>query len=234
MKSERKYKVYRYTSPSGKVYIGLTCRTLGDRAKGGSGYKGCHVFLNAIKKYGLENFKIEIVSDNLTYDEANWLEQYMIAYHNSFNRKYGYNLTKGGGGSLGFYSAERNAKISKTRMGHPVSEETRRLLSIKNTGKKQSSEAIEKTASAHRGRKRSEETKRKLRAGVKAFYASERGKEVAKARAEKMYAKTIIDENGNIYPTYKKAADALGIEQSTLRVAILEGRPAKGHMCRLL
>ena len=49
--------VYKYTSPSGKIYIGKTKTTLKERAKNnGNGYLNCTIFFRAIQKYGFEKF----------------------------------------------------------------------------------------------------------------------------------------------------------------------------------
>lgn len=73
------YKVYKYTSPSKKIYIGQTYRTLDQRAgKNGINYKQCPKFYNAILKYGFENFKREILKDNLNLKQANYYQQYYI------------------------------------------------------------------------------------------------------------------------------------------------------------
>ena len=47
--------VYRHTSPSGKVYIGITSRTTKKRWAYGYGYKNSTMFESAIKKYGWNN-----------------------------------------------------------------------------------------------------------------------------------------------------------------------------------
>ena len=48
---ERNYIVYKHTSPSNKVYIGITKQTLKARWKNGKGYKNNEHFTYAIKKY---------------------------------------------------------------------------------------------------------------------------------------------------------------------------------------
>ena len=64
------YIVYKHTSPSGKVYIGITGRTVKERwGKNGNGYKYCPYFYRAIKKYGWDNIKHEILYEGLTEDE---------------------------------------------------------------------------------------------------------------------------------------------------------------------
>lgn len=89
--------IYKYTSPSGKIYIGKTKNTLEERAKDeeGSGYKGCTRFYAAIQKYGFCNFKREIIEecDNKILNDK---EQYWIAYYNSTDQNIGYNILSGG------------------------------------------------------------------------------------------------------------------------------------------
>lgn len=46
------WRVYIHISPSKKVYVGITKRTLEKRFANGEGYKTCPIFYNAIKKYG--------------------------------------------------------------------------------------------------------------------------------------------------------------------------------------
>ncbi len=54
---ERKFCVYKHTSPSGKVYIGITCKVPEIRwGTNGYYYRKQTVFYNAIKQYGWENF----------------------------------------------------------------------------------------------------------------------------------------------------------------------------------
>lgn len=93
---ERKWCIYKHTSPSNKVYIGITCQKPTNRwRKNGQGYKSCVVFNNAIQKYGWNNFKHEILETNLTQDEACILEIKYIKKYNS-QVPYGYNVDKGG------------------------------------------------------------------------------------------------------------------------------------------
>lgn len=90
-----KYIVYKHTSPSGKVYIGLTSKkNPKDRWKYGYGYKHNRYFYNAIRKYGWNNIKHEIVASNLTQEEANLLEKKLIAYYKE--REICYNIAEGG------------------------------------------------------------------------------------------------------------------------------------------
>lgn len=94
------YKIYKHTFPNKKVYIGLTCKSINDRWSNGEGYKTQFVY-KAIKKYGWENIKHEVIYYANTLDEANQKEMFYIKKYNSNNCKFGYNLTLGGDGVKG-------------------------------------------------------------------------------------------------------------------------------------
>lgn len=57
----KNYCVYKHTSPSNKVYIGITSQEPERRWKNGNGYKKNLYFTKAIKKYGWDNFAHEIL-----------------------------------------------------------------------------------------------------------------------------------------------------------------------------
>ena len=90
------YIVYKYTSPSGKIYIWQTNQGLHKRYSSGQGYKHSSYFYNAILKYGIENFQSEILKQNLSLEEANYWEIYYISQYDSTNRAKGYNISPGG------------------------------------------------------------------------------------------------------------------------------------------
>lgn len=88
--------VYVHIAPNGKKYYGITSRPPCKRWSRGNGYRGNRHFYNAIQKYGWDNFKHEIIEENLTLEEATELEKEMIQKYNTSCPKYGYNHTKGG------------------------------------------------------------------------------------------------------------------------------------------
>lgn len=128
-----KYTVYKHTCPNSKVYIGITQQVAEKRWLNGNGYKK-QIFYRAIKKYGWDNIKHEILYSNISEKEAKEKEIELISKYNSTNPKYGYNLVKGGQGTIGYH----HTKISKMKM---------RNLKL---GKKLSKGHIEKISKAHR------------------------------------------------------------------------------------
>ena len=161
--------IYKLTSPSGKHYIGQTMN-LKDRKRrfyNPNNFYSGHRLDNAIKKYGVENFKYEILvqivdSDKIKLREKlDELEIFYIEKYDSY--KNGYNMTLGGSGSKGcFQTEESRKKISEkakgrkgSMLGKKLSLEQRKKISERaklNTGSK----------NPFYGKTHSEETKRKI------------------------------------------------------------------------
>lgn len=165
-----KYCVYMHTNKiNGKKYIGQTCQTLKQRCgNNGKAYVGCPYFYKAIIKYGWNNFKHEILFENLSFDEANQKEDAMIKLYNTTDSNNGYNLKGGGanpipnaktrqlisekvlGENNGFYgkhhSIETRKRLSEARKGKYKGKEN------PNYGKKHTQEAKEKMRTSRRGK----------------------------------------------------------------------------------
>ena len=124
----RDYKVYKHTTPSGKVYIGITHRNPLTRWAGGFGYKTQAYFWRAIVKYGWINIKHEILYEGLTKKEAKEIEVRLIKEYNSQDINCGYNIMPGGDihPEMPEYVKE---KLSKARTGKKWSER-RRIAAI--------------------------------------------------------------------------------------------------------
>lgn len=90
------YCVYRHTSPTGKVYIGITQQKPADRWKGGLGYKQNAHFFRAIIKHGWDNFQHDVLCTGFDKDTAYEVERALISAYHSNDKAHGYNLTEGG------------------------------------------------------------------------------------------------------------------------------------------
>jgi len=158
------YLIYKFTSPSGKSYIGQT-KNLKRRIIEHKSKQGCIAFYNSIKKYGIENFNEEILESGLTLEEANDREEYWICKENTIF-PFGYNLHTGGNNHK--CSEETKQKMREAKQN--ISKETIKKMSISATGRKHSAETIKKMRNINSGKnngmfnkKHSEETKQKIR-----------------------------------------------------------------------
>lgn len=118
--------IYKATNIiNGKIYIGKTTTSLKERQyvhkayskKGTSGKKV--IFHNAIRKYGWENFKWEVLCECDDYNILGITETMKIIVNNShYIDGYGYNMTYGGEGCLGYkHSEDARKRISKSKIG---------------------------------------------------------------------------------------------------------------------
>jgi len=111
---------------SGKFYIG---KDMSER----DNYLGSGVKLkDAIKKYGRENFKKEVICKCENYELLNALESFLIFYYDACNPFIGYNMTSGGDGGpvninhpnkLEIYERIRKANTGKNHFTRRMSKE---------------------------------------------------------------------------------------------------------------
>lgn len=162
-----------HTSPSNKVYIGITSQDPKKRWGNGSNYSKHKYFYAAIKKYGWENIRHEILFSGLTETQAKQKEIELIKEHKSTDRNFGYNLTLGGDGVKGYVPTEETRKrigeATRERYNDPAvrAAQSARTSGDNNYwyGKTFCEEHKEKLRLSHLGVKRgphTEETKKKI------------------------------------------------------------------------
>lgn len=161
MDKERTYTVYRHISPSGKMYVGVTSVDPEKRWHNGLGYRGNPYFNSAIKKYGWDNFKHEILFTDLTVEEASFAEQVCIQQWHLTDSNYGYNIAEGGMVNK-IVSDTTKRKISNKLKGKPLSDKTKHKMSESRKGSKHPLYGKYGKDSPNYGKKRTEETKRKM------------------------------------------------------------------------
>jgi group I intron endonuclease len=161
---------------NGKRYVGD--HSTNDLKKDKYLGSGRPAFKNAIKKYGKENFKREILEFFDTKQEAFDAQEKYIKLYKSHVSQCGYNISwKGGhdvknsGPWVGKHlSPAHRKKISEGLKGKNVwskgskhSEETKRKISDSEKGKKISVETMRKMSEASKGKPKSNEHKEKCR-----------------------------------------------------------------------
>jgi group I intron endonuclease len=161
--------VYKITNKiTGDFYIGKTVRTLEQRMKAHmSKHKMGDTYLyRAMKKYGFSNFSIECVQK---YEDEDMLNEGEILYIKKLSPEY--NMTSGGDGG-NTSKSEKYQDYMKFRSllisgelnpfyGKKHSEETKRKISEKNSGRIMTQEQKDKISKANLGKKMSPESIKK-------------------------------------------------------------------------
>lgn len=195
--------IYRITNLiNNKVYIGQTQRPFEQRilehkqcADRGDGYY-IHC---AIRKYGWENFKAEIIVETTNVDTLNELEQYYIKKYNS--DVVGYNLAPGG-----YSNCMASSKVKEHHDKVMRSPEVRAKIS----------KSMKERIAVHGV---SDEHRKRVSEGLKRFYAEgkkpnyrqpqhltpEHYKALNDAKNKSVYC---IDESGEIVAEFKRVKDA--------------------------
>ena len=99
---------------NGHMYVGKTKYSLGRRWKqhqNNAARGQCSYLCNAIRKWGMSNFSVEMLEETSTEESLNLLEKQYIDRLGTY--KNGYNLTLGGEGCVA--TPETSAKMSKSR-----------------------------------------------------------------------------------------------------------------------
>lgn len=166
MNNSNTWCVYKHTSPSGKVYIGITHYADPRKRWGKNGvyYSKRTVFYKAIQKYGWDNFSHEILDTDCTEAEAKQLE---VAYIAKYSREgLSYNTTIGGEGyNLGKDSKSAEYRTKQSRLFRQLHPDWDRLQYQKHCEKKKAAarQYYENNREKVLEYKKSEEVKAKAR-----------------------------------------------------------------------
>lgn len=150
--------VYKHTSPSGKVYIGITSQKIEYRWNSGKGYTKNPYFSKAINKYGWDNISHEILFDGLTEQDAKRKEAELIKEYKSNNINYGYNIMSVGELAVARHREDSIEKMRVAKLGKKATEETRQKHRNAMLGRKMSEEVKEKISATQRGIPRNKHT----------------------------------------------------------------------------
>jgi group I intron endonuclease len=229
------YVVYKATSPSGKVYVGITGRTLKAR-------KVEHHYLARVGKNrhfaaALRKYRCAMVWETLeegipTLEKANEREQSYIALYRSSDRAHGYNLTEGGAGVVA--NADTRAKMSASAKKRGMLPQ--QLLNLERgrgefwKDRRHSVESKERMVAAHTGRTVSEDTRAKMSAAHKGRLFSEEHK----TRIRESNANPVRRSDGCVFSSASEAAKILGLSSDAVAKSIRRGTPCQGfHFTRI-
>lgn len=178
----------------GRVYIGQTYNVHQRWYAQGKKYRRCTHFWNAIQKYGWDSFEHIILEDNLSKEEADYYEDYYIAIYDSMNPEHGFNLRYGGS----------HGKLS---------EETKKLLSKINKGRKLPEEAIQKMSEKRKGVKLSDYHKQRISEGRK---QSQRAKDASLKNVEDCKKKVVCVETNVVFNSVNEAAESVNVSKTCI------------------
>lgn len=149
--------IYQITNKiNGKLYIGKSVNPISRFARhvkiaetfleSDNNFQAIH---GAIKKYGKENFTLDTIEvcdeNNIDERETHW-----IAFLNTQNKNFGYNLTAGGDG-VKYMSEESKAKRRAKMLGRKLSEAHKQKIGQANMGRVILPESRQKISIANSG-----------------------------------------------------------------------------------
>lgn len=199
--------VYKTTNlTNGKIYIGQHKHDGWDNNYYGSG----KILLNAIKKYGRENFSCEPIEYCDTRQDLDEREIYWIDIYRKQDNCY--NIAKGGGGRSAPLSQETKEKLSKALKGRKIPIETRKKMALRQIGKTLSSDVKTKISQKLAGRTLSEEHRAKLslsHIGQKNPHSEDWRRKVSQANKGRTFSemskqKMSLSHRGEKHPNYGK------------------------------
>jgi len=123
---------------NGRKYVGITSQPLLKRwceHKNEAIKRPKKILHRAMASYGVEFFRIEIISRGKSFDALKFLERDLIGSYGC-KKPNGYNMTDGGDGKVGFsVSNETKLKLSIAHTGKVLSADHRRKMSLAKVGK---------------------------------------------------------------------------------------------------
>lgn len=226
--------IYKITNKlDNKTYIGQT-QNVSERFKNHKANAFCKNEKNAnniqklyraFRKYGLDTFRFEVISDDIDNIQLDFWERYFICLYDSVRS--GYNIAYGGNTPLGIKrSDEFKRKMSVAKKGTITSEATKELLRNIMLGVKRTQKTKDKMSKSMTGKPKSPEHRKHLSEAKKGkpFNLTEEGKKNLKA-AQTKFIYTVVDPFGNISTTTNldQFCHERGLDSSTMH------KVANGH-----
>ena len=219
---------------NGKVYVGSHCWK-------GEGidpnyYGSGTAITRAVKKYGKENFQVEVLYYYNTIEECRQDEERILTEYNVRDCPHSYNLKNSAmGGDKGRkLSDETRKKMSQASKGENnpmygkrgkdspwygkhLSEEHKQKIAQASKGRQHTEETRKKLSRAHKGKTLSDETRKKMSQASKGKkHTEETRKKLSQSKKNIMTPVVVIDKNGKVkmFESQRECARQLNLEQS--------------------
>ena len=221
---------------NGKVYVGShswKCDGI-DPNYYGSGT----AITSAVRKYGKENFQVEVLYYYDTVEECRADEERILTEYNVKDCPYSYNMKNS---AIGFTSedmkGENNPQYGKRGKDSPnygkhLSEDTKRKMSESAKGRKLSDATRKKLSQANKGKTISDETRQKIaRAMTGKTLSDEHRKKISQAnnyRKTPLVAIQIATGKIRVFESQNECARQLNLDQSKISKCLLGKRNHTG------
>lgn len=204
-------------------YVGIGSDSDGKYERAHNRHRRNQKWFNIIAK---TDYKVQIILDDLTLDEAKEKEIEFISLYGRSDKKEGSlcNLTDGGEGNPGRIVSEEVRKNQSARLkGRKMSEEFKQKRREYMTGRKMPEEFrqkhIERMRTNHpmKGKKMSEQARKNISEGHKGIMTGEKNPNWGKFGSDSIRAKKVMcTETNKIWNSVKDVAKELGIGYSTI------------------
>jgi group I intron endonuclease len=193
--------VYKITNLiNGKIYIGQTKKKVSRRFNEHT--RTQYPIGQALRKYGEENFKIEVLVQCPDVEYSDYVEVELIKAYNCVAPN-GYNLASGG--KYFEHCDETKRKLSEKAKERGINPELTKLAAKVTTGVPRTEEVKRKISEAQKGKKLSESHLENLRASMK--------NKKQRCDIKEVYCTTL----GIAFDSAKEAAEMLNIKPQTIR-----------------
>jgi hypothetical protein len=165
-------------------------------------------------------YRVEILLDDLTWDEVREKEKEFIKLYGRIDLKTGClaNMTDGGDGTINaIISKENREKVAEANRRRIFTEEDRRNMSIRYTGRKKSDEAKKKLSNSLRNSQKFKDAIKRNSEKFKGFkHSEETKKKLSELRSKKIIQKTLDGEFIKIWDSAKQAQIELGLHKGNI------------------
>jgi hypothetical protein len=165
-------------------------------------------------------YRVEILLDDLTWDEVREKEKEFIKLYGRIDLKTGClaNMTDGGDGAINaIISKEHREKVAEANRRRIFTEEDRKNISIRHTGRKKSDESKKKLSNSLKNSQKFKDAIIRNSEKFKGFkHSEETKKKLSELRGKKIIQKTLDNEFVKIWDSARQVQRELGISQGNI------------------